>query len=77
VLKHAEHQVGHPWRIGLSCDAGLLPQFHLIGMKLHSGRHIWADVPFTVVVDEGMFPFVVLSLGEVMEQRLATTVAEG
>ena len=77
VLKHAEHQVGDPWRVELPWDDGPLPRFRLIALKLGSGRHISEDVPFTVVVDEGMFPFVVLSLGEVMEQRLAAMVGEG
>lgn len=77
VLKHAEHQVGDPWRVGLPWDSGLLPEFRLIAVKMGSGRHISEDVPFAVVVDEHMFPFVVLSLGEVMEQRLEAMVGEG
>ena len=77
VLQHAEHQVGDPWRVGLPWDGGLLPEFRLIALKIGSGQHICEDVPFTVVVDEGVFPFVVLSLGEMMEQRLAAMVGEG
>ncbi len=71
VLRHAEHQIGDPWRIDIPWDGGPLPRFRLIAVKLGTGRSICEDVPFTLVVDEEAFTLVVQALGRDLEWRLA------
>ncbi len=77
VLQHDELTGGDPWRMDIPRDGAPLPLFRLMAVKLGTGRFLWEDVPFTLVVDEESFVLVVARLGRELERRLAAMVGEG
>ena len=76
VLQHVERGDGGPWCFDLPWDGDLVLAFRLIAVTLGSGRYIWKDVPFSLVVDEEAFALVVVALGWELERRLAVLVGE-
>jgi hypothetical protein len=77
VLQHDELDDGDPLSIGLPWDGGLLPAFRLMAVKVGTGRYLYQDVPYTLVVDEEAFALAVVALGRELERRLAAMVEEG